>query len=373
MKKLFLFSKGFLLLCLFVTHFSSAQTVNTDYATQINNTFQNLDKTKIPHKLLIDYAMEFAELSAYNGTLTTDNLVHRGTYAEIYNTLLMARVQTNVAGLVNPTTFKTNWDNLRQKNKIVVSGLYYKYNQFKSNASPNFVTITNNKLYDKYVNGVWQNPYDEKQVFAVTTPLLKYNSLSMEVQLPSALWYTNQSSSVQSIAVDFNDGLGYQTLAFGQIKTVSYAQPGVKEWKYKLTLTNNQVLYSHSKIQIDAEVPPTNSNTALQRTINQPCTVNQFGIDQVEFYGTRQYLGQANSATLEIDYANTNGCGTITKPLIVVEGFDSGLLGIENVLGENALSDFLRQVNQNSGLELPSQINTYDIIYVNWNQGKDYL
>lgn len=139
-----------------------AQTVSTDYATQINSVFANLDKTKVPHKLLIDYAMEFAELSAYNGTLTTDNAVHRGTYTEIYNTLLMARVQTNVTGLVNPISFKTNWDNLRQKNIIVLSGLYYKYNQFKVNASPNYVTITNNKLYDKYINGVWQNPYRMK-------------------------------------------------------------------------------------------------------------------------------------------------------------------------------------------------------------------
>lgn len=145
-----------------------SQTVSTDYATQINTVFANLDKTKVPHKILIDYAMEFAELSGYSGTLTNENVIHRGTYTEIYNTLLMARVQTNVTGLVNPTTFRTNWENLRQKNKIVLSGLYYKYNQFKTNASPNYVTITNNKLYDKYTNGVWQNPYDEKQVFAMS-------------------------------------------------------------------------------------------------------------------------------------------------------------------------------------------------------------
>jgi hypothetical protein len=228
-----------------------AQTVNTAYATQINATFANLDKTKVPQKLLVDYAMEFAELSAYNGTLTADNIVHRGQYTAIYNTLLMSRVQTTVTGLVSPTNFKTNWDNLRQPNKIVLSGLYYKYNQFKTNASPNYLTITNNKFYDKYVNGVWQNPYDEKQVFAMASPILKFNNLTMQVQLPAALWYTNQASSVQSIAIDFGDGLGYQAIAFGQLKTVTYATAGLKEWKYKLTLTTNQILYSHSKIEIE--------------------------------------------------------------------------------------------------------------------------
>lgn len=251
MKSTLHFFSGISLCMLFSVFSVKAQTVSTTYATQINATFANLDKTKVPQKLLVDYAMEFTELSGYNGTLTTNNVLHRGHYTAIYNTLLMSRVQSSVAGLVNPTTFKANWDNLRQPNKIVLSGLYYKYNQFKTNASPNYLTITNNKFYDKYVNGVWQNPYDEKQVFAMASPILKFNKLTMQVQLPTALWYTNQSSSVHSIAIDFGDGLGYQTITLGQLKTVSFSQSGWYEWKYKLTLTNNQVLYSHSKIQIE--------------------------------------------------------------------------------------------------------------------------
>lgn len=52
-----------LLFCLLTIGSIQAQTVSTDYATQINPVFANLDKTKVPHKILIDYAMEFAELS----------------------------------------------------------------------------------------------------------------------------------------------------------------------------------------------------------------------------------------------------------------------------------------------------------------------
>ena len=280
MNKLLFFSKGLLFFCLFATHFSIAQTVNTDYATQINATFANLDKTKIPQKLLVDYAMEFEELSSFNGTLTSQNITNIGNYTGIYNTLLMARVQASVTGLVNPATFKTNWNNLRQVNKIVLSGLYYKYNEFKPDAPNNTITITNGKLYDKYVNGVWQNPYNEKQVFAIASPIIKYNSLSMQVQLPASLWYTNQSTTVQSIAIDFNDGLGYQTTSLGQLKSVTYTTAGLKEWKYKLTLTNGQILYSHSKIFIDAQIPPAPS-TAVQRTINQPCAqeTSKYSID----------------------------------------------------------------------------------------------
>ena len=369
-KTLSLFST--LLLCLFINNLANSQTVSTAYATQINATFANLDKSRIPHKLLVDYAMEFAELSGYNGVITNENIVNRGQYTSIYNTLLMSRVNTNVAGLVSPTTFRTNWENLRQPNKIVLSGLYYKYNEFKPDAPNNTITITNGKLYDKFVNGVWQNPYNEKQVFAMASPIIKFNKLAMQVQLPSSLWYTNQVSTVQSIAIDFSDGLGYQTTSFGQIKNVSYTASGLKEWKYKLTLTNGQILYSHSKIFIDGQVAPNTPTTAQQRTINQPCSVNEFGIDVVEFTGSRAYAGQVGNAILEIDYRNTFGCGTITNPLIIVEGFDSGLQGVENPLGEADYFSFRNESDFDTGL-LANQLNTYDIIYINFKKGSDDL
>lgn len=372
MTKLLLFTRLLLIISLFTNLFAHAQTVNTDYATQINSTFANLDKTKIPHKLLVDYAMEFEELSSYNGTLTSNNVTNIGNYNGIYNTLLMSRVQSNVPGLINPTTFKNNWNTLRQANKIVLSGLYYKYNEFKPDAPNNTITINNGKLYDKYVNGIWQNPYDEKQVFAISAPIVKYNSLIMRVQLPASLWYTNQSSNIQSLAIDFNDGLGYQITTFGQLKTVRYATPGLKEWKYKLTLTNNQILYSHSKIFIDAEIPSTR-DTPVTRASTQPCSPDAFGVDKVNFSGTRQYLGTANQAILEIDYA-LNDC-IIRKPLIIVEGFDSGLLGVENDLGDVSYLDFKRSASifLSGSINLPSQLNTYDIIYINFKNGRDYM
>lgn len=229
----------------------NAQTeINYQWKNQINSTFSGLNKTKVPHHLLQDYAMEFIELSAYNGNLTSQNLVHKGHYTAIYNTLLMARTQTNVPGLVNPTIFKQNWDAQRQANIISLSGLYYKYSKIKTNAYPNSITVNNNKYYDKYVGGVWQNPYQEQQVFAMALPILKYNSLQMQVRLPASLWYTNQANTVQNISVDFGNGQGYQNLNPGQNIQLNYAQSGTYEWKYKLTLTNGQVLYSHSKIQI---------------------------------------------------------------------------------------------------------------------------
>lgn len=88
--------------------------------------------------------------------------------------------------------------------------------------------------------------------------------------------------------------------------------------------------------------------------------------------GSRQYLGQANQAILEVKFANNNSSYQILKPLIVVEGFDSGLLGTENELGENDLQDFIDEATIFTG-NLSNEINTYDIIYINFKNGKDYM
>ncbi|TXD81044.1 hypothetical protein ESY86_19495 [Subsaximicrobium wynnwilliamsii] len=234
------------------------QTVNTEWATKINQTFAGIDKDRIPHSLLRDYAMEFTDLSNYNGTLSDTNYVSRGALKSIYNTLVMARVKPTVTSLVSPSVFRQNWNNLRQENTLVISGLYYKYSQLKSNAYPNFITVSNNKLYDKYVNGVWQNPYEVKQVFAMTTPITKFKGLTIDVQLPQSLWYTNQASSVQNIAIDFDNGAGYINMPFGGSYQLQYTEEGIYDWTYKLTLTNGQILYSQSRV-IFEETAPTKS------------------------------------------------------------------------------------------------------------------
>ena len=94
--------------------------------------------------------------------------------------------------------------------------------------------------------------------------------------------------------------------------------------------------------------------------------------DTLHFTGTQKYLGKPNKAILEFRFATDNPSLQIKKPLIVVEGFDSGLLGIENEFGENDLSHFITEIMFDTG-SLGNEINTYDIIYINFKEGRDYM
>jgi hypothetical protein len=136
---------------------TAQQEINTNYTTQINALFSDLDKTRVPHGILLDFGMEYTNVSAYNGTLTDSTYVNKETLKQVYNTLFMSRIQNITNGFVNPNEREQLWKNERSSSFIALSGLYFKYSKFIEDANTtNKLIYTNNKFYDKFINGVWQ-------------------------------------------------------------------------------------------------------------------------------------------------------------------------------------------------------------------------
>ncbi len=96
---------------------------------------------------------------------------------------------------------------------------------------------------------------------------------------------------------------------------------------------------------------------------------------------TKSFQGVFGNAMLQIDDAG-NDC-LITKPLIIAEGFDSGLLGGENEFGENQLEGFIEEIEESESTDLQNLLTyqtefiygdqDHDIIYVNWNSPRAHL
>ena len=247
MKKLLSFLVFFLVFNLA----NAQQEINTSFTTQMNSTFGNLDKNRVPHGILLDYGMEFTNVPRYNGTLTDSTFTNKTAMSQIYKTLLTSRIRDVTAGFVTPTEYDTRWRNNRSSSYVAVGGLFFRYVQVADNAvTTNKITVTNAKAYDKFISGVWQNPYQEFQTFAMTPDIQKYESLTMQVRIPSTLFYSNYQSTVQSIQIDFGNGAGYITVPFNQNVAVNYTTEGVKIWKYKLNLTNGTSLYNQSRIKV---------------------------------------------------------------------------------------------------------------------------
>jgi len=369
-----------LLLFLFTCFSQHAQgniDINTGLEDELETIFQNIDKTKIPYGLLKEAAYEFTELNEYDGNLTDSSFVHPGTLKQIYKTLLMSRMRDNVTtGFIQYQDFIDNWQNARSKNKIVLSGVYFKYSRYKSNAQ-NYVTISNNKVYDKYVSGNWQNPYETGEVFAISPSTVHHKGYDLKVKLPANLWYTNDETNVQQVQIDLDDGQGYRNINFGQELSLSYASSGVKTWKFKLTRSTGITLYGHTQIAIE-EMPSLSlydgSTPPLELKGEQTMNRNHNnGLDTIHIQGTQNYLGKANGATLAINYSGT--VEEIRNPLIIVEGFDPGAVtSPEELFGDNDLGDFETIVQQSLSTDLNNIIfSDYDLIYVNWDKGTDVI
>lgn len=221
-----IFNKFFISYCLFwvVTAFAQKE-ISSDFGNQMTTMFSAIDKSKVPDGILLDYGMEFTNVPAFNGTLTDSTAVNSKNVREIYNTLLMSRIQDVSVGFVTPDTFDANWQQARSTDAITLSGLYFKYGTFTDDAlNTGKLQYSNGKFYDV----ASQNPYIERRTFAIAAPISTYTGFSVNIKLPQTIFYTNAASEVSKIEANFDDGLGYRTLAYGQEYTANYTTEGNK-------------------------------------------------------------------------------------------------------------------------------------------------
>ena len=233
-------------------------------------------------------------------------------------------------------------------------------------------------IFDKFNNGVWQNPYEELKTFAITSPINAFTGLNFKVKLPQSLFYSNSNNEILKIEIDFEDGLGYRLAVYNQLLNVNYTVEGNKTWKYKLTLTTGQTLLSASRIVIKAgtNFNPITEVQANSRTANTTCGLYNFDITS-----TNLFNGFPGKARIFVDDAG-NDC-KITKPLILVEGWDvSTLLSPETKYTSQDFELFMKTIydsrsnlkNLISGLsDVANGDQQYDIIYINWDNGVDFI
>ena len=371
-----------IIISVFLSTMAIAQKeINTEFATKMNLAFQPLEKNRVPFGLLKDQAFEFTELAAYNGVVTDTNYVTPVTIKQIYNTLLSARIHDNASQFIQPDVYEQRWQANRTQGVITLSGLLFNYAQFKTDAvTSGKLQVINNQFVDKYIGGTWQNPYDTKQTFAIAPSVRKYKGYTFSIKIPSNLWLTNVTETIQSIQIDANDGLGYRTTTFGQNLSVAYTSSGLKHWYYKVTLSNGQILYSHSKIIIEeglVTTPHSSGESNLRTSQGVATSSTTSGLGRKDITATLAHNGSFGSAKVVIDYASADR--KIRKPLIVVEGFDQGALtNPEDEYGITDYSDFVNIVNLSNSFELRSLLTIngsqqYDIIWVDWNNGTDYI
>lgn len=181
----------------------SEKQINTTWQKSVNHIFQRLNKDKIPQNVLLDYAMEFTDVIAYNGKLTDTTQIDINVLGNIYKTLLMGQLEIDTLTYPKFATLAKRWarqrkaNNNLEKRTMVMGGLFYNYAKIDSNAvRDGKIVIENDQFYDTYVNGVWQDPYKVKQTFAVSPPINHLKAKNFQVLFPEELFLSNNQYKV---------------------------------------------------------------------------------------------------------------------------------------------------------------------------------
>ncbi|WP_208103808.1 hypothetical protein [Flagellimonas ochracea] len=351
-----------------------------EVANKTNEVFGPLDKSKIPHSMLLDYGYDFVDVPNYDGVLRDNNYIVPSVFRDLYNSVVSMRTSLVVPELVDPIALEQDWKSMAKSHAakfgkkplttaITLNGLYYHYSRIRPDAlDEGLIQIIDGKKYgDVYKGTNWQNPYETKEVFAITLPRTQISSSTISLLLEDSEWRTNQPTLVESFAVDFGDGGGFQPLELGTTLNHTFAEDGDYVWTFQLQLTDNTFRYCRTPVKITGK--------AMQQTLtarNPECTEPW----EETITASKTYQGVKGVAKLQI--AAANECKTISKPLIVVEGFDSGLTGNHPIYGDTDLDYFLREVVDSDSQELQNLITadteeSFDIIYVNWADGTDWL
>lgn len=320
---------------------------------EIDTLFSKIEKDRVPTGLLLDNAIEFVDIRKYNGQKLTDaTLVNGLLFKDILKTLNSCSITTpriaNIDQYVPNTINATSPDN----NVNIIAALF-RYNYIQSNAITDaLISFDGKYVRDIYKDDVWQNPYGEDCVFAMTTnyKIFKQQAVCLNLAIPQTLRNTNP----KKVYCDPDDGSGYRLvndIESGRIWVI-YRSDGEKRIKMKVELQNGRVLETHASIYIDSTPVPSSLNDVPQ-------------LPYFEIY-------EDGGIAAHVYYKTYSGDNMIRRPFIIVEGFDPWQL---LTIKEFGLKQRHENLNLYNGFTtyadildsfLLSDLAEYDFVYVDW-------
>lgn len=340
-----------------------SQNANIAYANVQNDLdalFENLNKDKISTGILLDNAVDRIDFSEFDGTTLNEynNITSLATYINILKSIQSgASVNIHLNSIdALMSIFQHN------SNFLDISITAFRYNFIKEDALKDNLIVynsTTNQVSDSYINGVWQDPYAESIIVASCPNRMAIPTLTATFRTPANFRFTNLN--ISETRIDTGDGLGYRLISPSSIISASYRNPGQKTLKIKIHTTDGLVLETHSTILV---------GTALQANYAQMS--NSTGPNYKHTFTTTyaNRLSDSTRVSAQMSCYYKPGGSSITKPFIVVEGFDPWILAhIDEVhksdtvnLGftthKKGYSDYTTYFND---------ANEYDFIYIDWN------
>jgi len=272
--------------------------VSDAYKIKIESIFQNVNRSYVTTGLLTDYGLYFTNIDKFNGIPSDSNYIEFAEWQELYLSLYSCRFNTN-ATLQEPTPLFALIDSMATLNlgKILFTGLHYKYERFKSNAVPNLVYVSNNKIYDK--PGRPTTPYEIKESFALVPMISSLEGAAHTFLFKPEFFYSNTGKTISTLQVDFADGAGYRTVAINVPMIITYTTEGEKTLRFKLSYTDNSFKESRTKIEV-RDIPSQQQAQARYGGVN----ISEFNFPLANFAAPKAYQSKVGKALVTVEYTN---------------------------------------------------------------------
>jgi Secretion system C-terminal sorting domain len=316
----------------------------------------------VPTQFLMEYGYPLLPMNKFNGTLVDSNRTDISVWRMLYASYLTSYVGATASTLPSLTAVNTSINTVETTGTIPISLLHLNYNDLRPDAvTAGLMTVANEQIFD--VAGRTQSPYRSQTLFAAA-PSLNYSyDATTKFVFPANLLIKN-TGTINAIAVDFADGLGYRAVTLGTTMYISYAVIGTYRVKVKITPTTGAVLESW----FDFEV-----NTAS-------CTGCLYAIGREQTLSDPTFLASTanghSGGNITFIKSMNNTTNRIIKPLIVLKGFDIFSSAPHIAKKRYQMVNLIAGINNSNsdGYNFNSKLDDiaqYDIVLIDYENGTD--
>jgi hypothetical protein len=344
--------------------------------------FGNLDVSQVPTGRLNGYGVPFVALPAFGGTLADSNLTTSGTWRQAYATAVTSRV-TGTETLPRLDTLSDRLERARAAGSAIPIALArIDYAALRPDAvTAGLLTVQNGQLAD--VPGRTQSPYQVQTLFVAGPARTVSQSGNVSFVLPGNLHVQQGGGTFRSLELDFGTGQSYQPATWDQPLALSYCsgtyRVKVRASYYLPGTSGTGAPYAAYESHFDLVVQ--DSTCGAQARYDLP--------GQAIYFPAQLGSGAAHPNFGASVYVRYGGQGTtanpvhtqLTKPLIVVEGYDSYWAAGSLTDWKNySINDFMEDItfatdnnsspsfNFRNGLD---NIANYDIVFIDFTNGTD--
>ena len=303
------------------------------------------DRQTIPTGYLWDIAVNLIEGEDYNGIDYPDtNYVD---LPRLYDMIISINSASVWADTIPASHVIARIQDSSSYYNATVGVLFKPYNYIVANAlQDSLITYTNQVVSDKYINGIWQNPYGEAVLVghAIGNNGTVYQQAGFTLQNVEEEEDSLSRQTFSSIEFDAGDGSGFHPVSFGTPLSVHYPQAKYYVTTLKL-VTGGSTYLSHSIVNVLPNPISPSGGSSSSRYIFQP-------IDTLQHQAMITYESTA----------------TFDNPLIIAESFDPWILSPYIERTDTSLHSY-SGIRDYRIFENMSILSGFDIFYVDW---RDY-